>query len=152
MVDFKAQNPDERFWSFVDKSGDCWLWTGAVNSGGYGSFFANGRIVGAHRYSLQMSGVELRDKCALHTCDTPACVNPAHLYAGTKKDNARDAVDRGLLWQRKRTHCPQGHAYTDENTIVWGNGFRKCRECNRTSARNRYRATHNVKQEAHRGI
>lgn len=142
----------ERFWAKVDRSGDCWIWTGSRCSDGYGTFFVAGRIVGAHRFSLELAGVTLGRLHALHRCDNPPCVNPAHLYAGTQRDNSRDMVARGQAWQVQRTHCPRGHRYSQENTIIWGNGFRKCRECNRVSARNRYRRAHGLDERGQHAV
>lgn len=72
---------EERFWSKVDKEGDCWLWTGALqNTGGYGVFRINGRNMVAHRVSYMWSHGEIADGYEVdHMCFTKACVNPAHL-------------------------------------------------------------------------
>ena len=51
----------------------------------------------------------------LHACDTPLCVNPAHLYLATEKRNAQDRHQRGRSWQEKVTHCPYGHELTPDN-------------------------------------
>lgn len=94
---------EERFWSQVDVRGDddCWLWTGWTDPHGYGRIGCETekghRPVLAHRFSLGLAQGPLGDACALHHCDNPPCVNPAHLYAGTKRDNTHDAFARGRL-------------------------------------------------------
>jgi hypothetical protein len=88
----------ERFWRYVDKTEDCWLWTGAKTHGGYG-VLNSGRgnsIVRAHRLSWEIHNgpiPEGMDMC--HTCDNPSCVNPSHLFLGTPHDNAVDMIAKG---------------------------------------------------------
>lgn len=89
--------PDE-FWARVQvgEPDECWLWTNRRGEpvSFYGRFGAGGKHR-AHRHALILSsGVTHIDKHALHTCDVPACCNPAHLYWGTDKDNVRDMVQR----------------------------------------------------------
>jgi hypothetical protein len=68
--------------------------------------------------------------CILHHCDNRACINPEHLYEGTQQDNVRDMVERRRCWQMQVTHCPQGHEYTEENSIIDArHGGRTCRAC-----------------------
>lgn len=89
-------SPEERFWAKVDRTGECWVWTGARNQNGYGTFrFARSMRL-AHRVAFLLTrGVIPDGLWVLHHCDNPPCVNPAHLYLGTVQDNVRDMVARG---------------------------------------------------------
>lgn len=96
---YADRDPVAEFWKKVDKSGDCWVWTSGKNQGGYGIFHVNGGVVMATHYSLLLAMGE-KPKApfyALHRCDNPPCVNPAHLFVGTKLDNKRDQMAKGRL-------------------------------------------------------
>jgi len=88
-----------RFWRSVQKTDTCWLWTGPCQNAGYGLFSTyDRRKVTAHRYSFSLANGPIIDGALVcHHCDIKTCVRPDHMYAGTSKDNARDAVERGRL-------------------------------------------------------
>lgn len=86
---------DLRFWSNVAIAPGCWLWKGRTQKG-YGYFEVRGRAMRAHRFSYELHFGDVPPGLGvLHTCDTPGCVRPDHLYAGTQLDNARDRDTRG---------------------------------------------------------
>ena len=79
---------EERFWHKVDRSGDCWLWTGVVHRKGYGQFGDGQRIVQAHRFSYELVNGQIPEGMQIdHMCHTRRCVNPEHLRLATNKQN-----------------------------------------------------------------
>lgn len=94
--------PETRFWSHVDKTGDCWLWTASVfkDRYGYGKFNAASekptRVVYAHRFSWELANGPIPDGLwVLHHCDNPPCVRPDHLFLGTQSANVADMHSKG---------------------------------------------------------
>lgn len=140
----------ERFWPKVDRShgwAECWPWLGSVGKNGYGEFGIGGHSRWAHRvaYALAVGpispGLHLDHECHNRdltcsggdSCLHRRCVNPAHLYPRTIRENLR----RGFYG--RKTHCPRGHEYTPENTYRAPSApnKRRCRECARILDANR---------------
>lgn len=100
-----------RFWNFVDRGdpNQCWPWTGwffARNP--YGGFTYGGKTYRAHRLAYTLTnGPVPSDKVVLHTCDNPACCNPAHLVVGTYRENTQDMLHK----KRHITPCGERHPH-----------------------------------------
>lgn len=125
----------ERLWSKVAPgAGGCLIWTSAINHRGYGLFagpagYGMPRFNAAHRWAYVAANGPIPDGLEVdHLCNVTACVNPTHLEAVTPEENKRRAVER-------RTHCKNGHEFTESNTYFRRDGGRKCRRCSANYAR-----------------
>lgn len=119
-------------------SNGCWYWTGGISSAnGYGRAWYKGDTITAHVAVFRASGGDIPDGYEIdHTCHNRdlacpgrrdcmhrRCVNPDHLEAVTASVNQ---IRQGA----RKTHCPQGHEYTPENTYIHkGTNCRSCRRC-----------------------
>jgi len=128
----------DRFWSKVDKSGECWEWVGATTCKkphrAYGQFWFKDRLVLAHRFSYEMDVGVIPDGMDIdHLCRNTRCVNPQHLEPVTRAENVRRAWEANPI-----THCIRGHELNEENTYVAPTGKRTCWICKKNYDRNRY--------------
>lgn len=137
---------EERFWAKVDKSDGCWVWTAGISSGGYGSFWLDGKNRRAHRVAYELTVGPVPQGLQLdHLCRNRRCVRPDHLEPVTCGENIRrgDTGKNSGRHNATKTHCPQGHPYEGGNPIV-SEGRRRCRECGRIRSRDRQRRIRNT--------
>lgn len=117
----------KRFAAKIKKT-DCWVWQGAKNDRGYGTF---GKVY-AHRFAYELFHGKIPIGLVIdHLCRTPLCVNPLHLEAVTNRENV---VVRGRgpsAVNAMRTECINGHPYNKANTYIKPNGGRDCKACSR---------------------
>lgn len=139
----------ERLWAKVEKRGpnDCWPWLGATNTspkmrgGPYGKLgdqHPSRKTVLAHRVAYAISVGPIPDGFHVdHKCGFSLCCNPRHLEAVLPAENNSRSTSVTSANIRK-THCPQGHEYTPENTnLRKRGGYRGCRTCARLAQRAR---------------
>ena len=133
---------------------ECWVWTGCLNHDGYGQASAGyvdkkQKMIYTHRamYELHVGQIPL-NLTIDHLCRNPACGNPKHLRILTISEN----ISHGDSANGRKTHCPQGHEYTDENTYYWkqknGGTMRQCRTCIKERGRRRHAKAKAKKQAA----
>jgi hypothetical protein len=120
----------DRFWSKVDKTDTCWLWTGGCDGNGYGQFKiatgqSGGRKVLAHRLAYELTKGPIVNVIN-HLCETKACVNPDHLEDVTQAEN--------LAYSRPDT-CLRGHSLLEVTPNKWGR--RACKPCQAITQRDR---------------
>lgn len=133
----------ERFWSKVDKSGECWVWTAARTTRGYGQFhsrlgFKQYKSTLAHRVAWEMANGPVPTGMQLdHLCRNRPCVRASHLEAVTLQENLSRGMGAVVTRARfqSQTHCKRGHELSAANVyIIPTTGSRQCRACRRERA------------------
>lgn len=149
--------PASRFWSKVEFTDSCWLWTGHRHRQGYGTFWLGTETGYAHRWAYEFcigpipEGLQIDHLCHNEdesclggpTCLHRRCVRPDHLEPVTSGVNKLRGFAPPAKNARK-THCVQGHPYSGANLVRLQNGYRQCRACV-TRARRKYNARQKVK-------
>ena len=119
---------EQRFWLKVDKSGDCWLWTGSLDTWKYGQIRIAGHNILVHRFSYELHvGPIPEGQTVDHRMECPKnCVNPAHLRLATRKQqnenkgaqtNSKSGV-RGVFWRKERDRwCAQVRHHRKSITV-----------------------------------
>jgi hypothetical protein len=162
----KKRPLSERFLEKIsfDPHRECWNWNGALMKTGYGMIGLGWPEHGskprmAHRVAYELFVGPIPEGLQLdHLCHNPRCVNPAHLEAVTCAINLsrrilkpripkiqRDARVKLPHHNARKTHCPQGHEYSDRNTLTrtcGGRINRVCRACSRIRTAERKRRLH----------
>jgi hypothetical protein len=130
-----------RLWPKVNKDGPvsvlrpelgkCWLWSASKQGNGYGKFAAGGRggkWLAAHRVVYEVLIAPIEPGLELdHLCKVILCVNPDHLEPVTPRENKLRGTSPAAI-HAKKTHCPEGHPYDEQNTR-WNKNMRHCRLC-----------------------
>jgi hypothetical protein len=145
--------PEIRFWRYVDKRGpeECWPWIGKTEKNGYGRVQIGGKgspQIGAHRFSLMMASDGF-PRVVMHKCDTPGCVNPAHLEAGTHKENTADMIAKG---RRKVSRALGSKNYNTKLTADQVRAIRKRHNESAASVGREFGVTHKAVLAIWRGI
>lgn len=137
----------DNFWPKVVKGPECWGWAGAKTPDGYGKLKTSGHRIYAHRLSYEIHhGPIPYGQHVLHRCDNPSCTRPDHLFAGTHSDNMKDCLAKGRYFNQRRTHCLNGHPYSENaiySKLEHTEHRRTCRKCNavyRKRTREKYKS------------
>jgi hypothetical protein len=130
---------EERFWSYVEKTDTCWLWTGMMDGHGSGLFQGPDRRIGAHAYAYELLVGPIPPKHILaNVCTQSACVRPDPEHHVLARRGQRFDPVHGLVWPGTLPDsCRRGHPRTPETTITRASGKRICRICQREEGRRR---------------
>lgn len=114
------------------QEGECWLWTGARSSAGYGIVYTAGTWDSAHRIAYRAVVGPIPPGAVIHhECHTPPCMRPDHLRAVTRKEHAAEHGLSGIAVRHAASEtCINGHAFDGHN-----GHSRTCSTCVRENKR-----------------
>lgn len=122
--------PLERLMSKTKKTDTCWIFTGGLDSGGYGQIKVNGKDRRTHRVAYELLVGPIPEGLVIdHLCRVRNCVNPDHMEPIDQRSNVLRGTNPWAVHSRQ-THCANGHEFNAENTRYDRNG-RVCRPCAR---------------------
>lgn len=121
----------QRILSKIDFSDGCWNWAWSLDKHGYSQVRKDGTTRRAHRVVYEILVGDVAEGLDLdHLCRNRKCVRPEHLEPVTRSTN----LQRGILWQSKKSTCPNGHPYD----MTDSRGARRCRRCYLANMKLRY--------------
>lgn len=128
----RMRDPLERFdlkWK-LDPDTGCHVWTKANNGVGYGVFYADGKMHLAHRWRWELDNGPVPKGMVLDhfKCSNRGCANQAHVRPVSQRENLLRGEGATAL-NAAKTHCPQGHEYTEDNIYWHKDGSRDCKKC-----------------------
>jgi hypothetical protein len=122
----KKESIDNFYSKIIVQKNGCHIWSGYVNTAGYGRLRINGALILAHRLAMILAGKIIPDGYFVcHHCDSSACCNSDHLYIGTSADNMKDMAAKGrsrnssgknnpMYGKFGKKHPAYGHKHTEE--------------------------------------
>lgn len=117
----------------------CLVWQGATTWDGYGIFSIDGTLYMVHVLTWTWEKGPVPDDMMLdHLCRWRSCARTEHLHPKTGTENTLIGVGPTAL-NAQKTHCPKGHEYTPDNTIITNEGWRRCRTCEQARQERRRR-------------
>ena len=131
----------ERFFKKIEKTKSCWIWTAAIRGkSGYGAIKIDGKTIDAHRLSYQIYKGEIpKGVYVCHSCDNRKCVNPAHLFLGSPKDNWEDGFEKNRIKLLGGIDIEKLKKHPSRGAYLRGCRCEECKAINTLMAK-RYRA------------
>ena len=137
----KMSDLETKLLASIVRRDEHWLCQAGLSANNrYGMMRFNGKPVHPHRLAAMLwLNYDINDNeheiCHIRSCQYKNCINPEHLYIGTRSENTLDSVCIKTHVSSRKTHCPQGHPYSPENTFL-AQGRRRCRQCKTAHDRN----------------